>query len=277
MSLLSKRCSVLLIGCGNMGSAIALALDGVMANLSLTVVESDEDKARKLLGGQLDARIVGDSSALGSEQFDVCVVAVKPGDAVEALFSARANLQSSLIISIAAGTSLASLRQGAAVNARLVRVMPNLAAIVRKAISVGYADGAMSCEDRAFVEVVFGAIGHFHWLRSENEIDLATAITGSGPGYVFSFAQHLEEAAERIGFSKETADRFARQVIVGAAGLLDEDARSPLELKHAVASPGGTTAAGLAVLEQAGAMPRVIGQTVAAAAARARELAMEQD
>jgi len=277
VSLLSKRWSVLLVGCGNMGSAIALALNGLMANLSLTVVDSDEDKARKLLGGQLDARIVGDSSALGAEQFDVCVVAVKPGDAVEALFNARASLQSSLIISIAAGTSLASLRQGAAANARLVRVMPNLAATVRKAISVGYADGAISSEDRAFVEVVFGAIGYFHWLRSENEIDLATAITGSGPGYVFSFAQHLQEAAERIGFSKETADRFARQVVIGAAGLLAEDARSPLELKHAVASPGGTTAAGLAVLEHAQAMPRIIGQTVAAAAARAKELAREQD
>jgi pyrroline-5-carboxylate reductase len=260
-----------------MGSAIALAVNELMANLSLTVVDSNEGKARKLLGEQLDARIVGDSLALGAEQFEVCLVAVKPGDAVGALFSARENLQSSLIISIAAGTSLASLRQGAAVNARLVRVMPNLAAIVRKATSVGYAEGAISSEDRAFVEAVFGAMGHFHWLRSENEIDLATAITGSGPGYVFSFAQHLQEAAEGIGFSTETADSFARQVVVGAAGLLAADPRSPQELKHAVASPGGTTAAGLAVFEQAGAMPLVIRQTIAAAAARAKVLAREQD
>lgn len=275
MSLFSKGCSVLLIGCGNMGSAIALALNGAMANLSLTVIDADEEKARRLLGEQIEASVVSDSAALGADQFDVCVVAVKPGDAVEALLSAKENLQASLIISIAAGAPIASLQRGAAHNSRLVRVMPNLAAIVRKAMSVGYADSAISSEDRTFVELVFGAMGRFHWLKSESEIDLATAITGSGPGYVFSFTQHLQQAAERIGFSKETADLFARQIIVGAAGLIDEDPRSPLELKHAVTSPGGTTAAGLAVFEQADAMPQILCKTVAAAAVRAKELATE--
>eukprot|EP01031_Cornospumella_fuschlensis_P051158 gene51158-62559_t len=115
-----------------MGSAIALALNGAMANLSLTVIDADEEKARRLLGEQIEARVVSDSAALGADQFDVCVVAVKPGDAVEALLSAKANLQASLIISIAAGAPIASLQRGAAHNSRLVRVMPNLAAIVRK-------------------------------------------------------------------------------------------------------------------------------------------------
>lgn len=260
-----------------MGAAIALALNGAMANLALTVIESDAAKARRLLGEELEARIVSNSAALGAEQFDVCVVAVKPGDAVDALLGAQENLQASLIISIAAGTPLALLRRGAAAKARLVRVMPNLAAIVRKAMSVGYADGTVSSEDREFVEVVFGAIGRFHWLKTEDEIDLATAITGSGPGYVFSFTQHLQHAAEQMGFSKEAADLFARQIVVGSAWLMQEDARSPLELKHAVASPGGTTAAGLAMFEQAEAMPRVMEQTVAAAATRARELARDQN
>ncbi|UAX98205.1 NAD(P)-binding domain-containing protein (plasmid) [Ensifer adhaerens] len=259
-----------------MGSAIALALKGAMANLALTVIDSDEQKARKLLGEQFEGKVVSGSAALGDEQFDVCVLAVKPGDAVEALLSVQSNLQASLIISIAAGTSLFSLKRGATPASRLVRVMPNLAAIVRKAVSVGYADGAVLSADRKFVEVVFGAIGRFHWLKSEEEIDIATAITGSGPGFVFSLTQHLQQEAERIGISKEAADLFARQIIVGAGALLEADTRSPNELKHAVASPGGTTAAGLAVFEQTEAMPRVIRETIAAAAMRAKELALGQ-
>jgi pyrroline-5-carboxylate reductase len=195
---------------------------------------------------------------------------------METLVNAQQNLQASLVISIAAGVPLAKLQQGVTDRARVVRVMPNLAAIVRKAISVGYADEAISTEDRELAEFVFGAIGRFQGLKSENEINLATAVTGSGPGYVFSFVQHLQHGAEQIGFSKETADLFARQIIIGAAGPLEEDLRSPLQLKHAVTSPHGTTAAGLAEFEQEQAMPRVIRQTIAAAAVRAKELATEQ-
>ncbi|RDL50361.1 Pyrroline-5-carboxylate reductase [Ensifer sp. M14] len=272
----SKRRSVLLIGCGNMGSAIALALQHTAENLDLTVIDPDEARARQILGSQNDIKVVNDSAALGSAQFEACILAVKPTSALETLVNTQQNLQSSLVISIAAGVPLAKLQQGVTDRARVARVMPNLAALVRKSITVGYAKDGIATEDRLLVEALFGAIGRFHWLKSEDEIDLATAVTGSGPGYVFSFVQHLQQAAERVGFSKETADLFARQIIVGAAGLVDEDPRSPLELKHAVASPGGTTAAGLAVFEQAEAMPRILNKTVAAAAVRAKELATEQ-
>lgn len=132
---------------------------------------------------------------------------------METLVNAQQNLQASLVISIAAGVPLAKLQQGVTDRARVVRVMPNLAAIVRKAISVGYADEAISTEDRELAEFVFGAIGRFQGLKSENEINLATAVTGSGPGYVFSFVQHLQHGAEQIGFSSDDNWAFSGKLL----------------------------------------------------------------
>ncbi len=108
----SKRRSVLLIGCGNMGSAIALALQHTAENLDLTVIDPDEARARQILGSQNEIKVVNDSAALGSAQFEACILAVKPTSALETLVNTQQNLQSSLVISIAAGVPLAKLQQG---------------------------------------------------------------------------------------------------------------------------------------------------------------------
>lgn len=267
--------SVLMIGCGNMGAAIASGAAASMSSIDITAVDPNVERARQLLSSRTAVKVVADFAGLDGRHFDICIVSVKPQHVEAALQAARPHLPDALIISIAAGIPLARLQAAVPGFTRLVRVMPNLPALAASAMSVGFAD-AVSVKDRQIVEDVFGAIGQFCWLADENDIDLATGVTGSGPGYVFAFTEYLQGAAERMGFPKELAAKFARQTVIGAARLLEQDARSAQDLKVAVTSPGGTTAAGLAVLEAPSALPSLLIDTTIAAANRAAELAKVQ-
>ncbi|BCH28766.1 pyrroline-5-carboxylate reductase [Mesorhizobium sp. L-8-10] len=266
--------SILMIGCGNMGAAIANGAVAHMPAIDITAVDPDVERARQLLSSQAPVEVLADFEGLNDRNFDVCILSVKPQHAEAALQAARTNLRDALVISIAAGVLLARLRAATPGLRRFVRVMPNLPALAASAMSVGFADqDAVSERDRQVVEDVFGAVGTFCWLASENEIDLATGVTGSGPGYVFAFTEYLQRAAEQMGFPGDVAQQFARQTVIGAARLLEQDPRTARDLKVAVTSPGGTTAAGLAVLETPGALPTLLVETTAAAAGRAAQLA----
>ncbi|AMD56846.1 hypothetical protein AWN88_00760 [Agrobacterium tumefaciens] len=269
--------SVLMIGCGNMGAAIASGAVASIPSIDITAVDPDVERARQLLSSNAAVKVVANFESLNDRHFDVCIVSVKPQHVEAALQAARINLPNALIISIAAGIPLERLQAAVPGLNRLVRVMPNLPALAAFAMSVGYADAnAVPEEDRQIVEELFGAIGQFCWLARENDIDLATGVTGSGPGYVFAFTEYLQGAAEKMGFSNELAAKFARQTVIGAARLLEQDPRSAQDLKIAVTSPGGTTAAGLAVLEAPTALPSLLIDTTVAAANRAAELAKVQ-
>lgn len=269
--------SILVIGCGDMGAAIASGAFASMSSIHITAVDPDVERARQLLSSQASINVVADFEGLNGRHFDICIVSVKPQHVEAALQAARANLPDALLISIAAGIPLARLRAAVPGLHRLVRVMPNRPALAASAMSVGFADtNAVSAMDRNVVEDVFGAIGRFCWLAAENEIDLATGVMGRGPGYVFAFAEHLQDAAEKMGFSKELAPTFARQTVIGAARLLEQDTKTAHDLKVAVTSPGGTTAAGLAVLEAPTPLLLLLINTTTAAANRAAELAKIQ-
>ncbi|NIZ00014.1 pyrroline-5-carboxylate reductase [Thalassospira lucentensis] len=256
-----------------MGAAIA---GGAVANIptvSITAVDPDVEKARKLLPSHSAVDVVAEFDELRDRHFDVCIVSVKPQHVETVLQTAQPSLPNALVISIAAGIPLERLQASIPNLRRLVRVMPNLPALAATAMSVGFAEqDAVSEADRRIVEEIFGAIGQFCWLTKETEIDLATGVTGSGPGYVFAFAEYLQDAAQRLGFSRELAAKFARQTVIGAARLLEQDTRTAHDLKVAVTSPGGTTAAGLSVLEAQNALPSLLIKTTLAAADRAVEL-----
>ncbi|MGP4670098.1 pyrroline-5-carboxylate reductase [Agrobacterium pusense] len=272
-----RALSLLMFGCGNMGAAIASGAVARMPTIDITAVDPDVERARQLLPPQAPVKVLSDFEGLNDRHFDVCIVSVKPQHVEAALQAARTSLPDALVISIAAGIPLARLRAAAPRLRRLVRVMPNLPALAASAMSVGFADrDSVSAKDRQVVEEVFGAIGRFCWLASENDIDLATGVTGSGPGYVFAFTEHLQRAAEQMGFPGDVAEQFARQTVIGAARLLEQDPRTAHDLKVAVTSPGGTTAAGLAVLEAPGALPTLLVKTTTAAAGRAAQLASIQ-
>lgn len=264
--------SVLMLGCGNMGAAIASALASHHPSMHITAVDPDIERARQLLPSTGIIEIVAGCADLAGRSFNICLVAVKPQHAEDALQAAALALNDALVVSIAAGVPLSRLQEAVPSLHRFARVMPNLPALAGNAMSVGYAS-RLDANDQGIVEGIFTAIGAFRWLYSEAQIDLATGVTGSGPGYVFAFTEHLQHAAEQLGFSPELAAHFARQTVIGSARLLEQDARSAHDLKVAVTSPGGTTAAGLAVLENPAALPAALAATVKAAADRAAQLA----
>lgn len=175
------------------------------------------------------------------------------------------------VLSVAAGTTLGTL-QSAFPQALCVRTMPNTPAAVGEGITAALAPGA----DQALRDALSGllqAVGQVVWVETEREIDAVTAVSGSGPAYVFHMVEALAQAGLEVGLDEETAMRLARQTIVGAGALLAASADSASQLRVNVTSPGGTTAAGLGVLQETGRLRELMAETVKAAYDRSVELA----
>ena len=197
------------------------------------------------------------------------VLAVKPQvwrAATEAL--ADRVSANTLVVSIMAGVTLAALRERFTA-AKVARTMPNTPAALGRGVTGLFMDSAAAA-DRARLEALFAPAGASIWLDRESDFDALTAASGSGPGYVFAFIEALAAAAEAAGLAPDLAARLARATVTGAAALADADPRTPADLRAAVTSPNGTTAAGLAVLTPA--LGTLLRETVAAAQLRSREL-----
>jgi pyrroline-5-carboxylate reductase len=257
------------LGGGRMGEALVAGLrEAGWERDELAVAEIDPDRRRVLEERFPGVRVVP-SPAWAVADAEVVVVAVKPADVVPALAaSAEALPAGALVLSLAAGVPLAELER-AAPDRPIVRAMPNAAALVGRgaaAIAAGrHADGAHL--DAA--ERILGAVGTVVRLP-EHQLDAVTALSGSGPAYVFLVAEALMEAGVLAGLPRDVADALVRQTLLGAAALLDRG-EPPETLRATVTSPGGTTAAGLRVLEQRGVRGAFL-DAVLAAAERSRQL-----
>lgn len=209
-----------------------------------------------------------DASAVG-----VCVVAIKPqilrSEAVRLKAFADAG---ALILSIAAGTSTQSFAKACGAKARIIRSMPNLPGSTGKGISALYATAKATPEDREEAEALLAALGEVVWVQKEAMIDTVTAVSGSGPAYVFLMVEALAAAAEREGLPRPLAVKLARATIVGAGALLEASDKEASELRRDVTSPGGTTEAALAVLMERDALSVLMAKAVEAARKRAHEL-----
>lgn len=211
------------------------------------------------------------SPALAGPSPDVAVLAVKPQTAAEAARPLRDILtERALCISIMAGVTLQTLSD-LLPGRTLMRAMPNTPARVGKG-ATGLFGPAADGSQRAQAEALFVAAGTVHWLREESEFDALTALSGSGPAYVFRFVEALAAAGEAAGLEPGLAGALARRTLIGAGALLDGDTRSPAELRRAVTSPGGTTEAGLEALDEGPGLPGLARRAVKAAAQRSREL-----
>lgn len=201
---------------------------------------------------------------------DVVVVAVKPRDVEDLLKSLAGHVSDSqMVVSLAAGVTTAAYQKhlGAV---PVVRAMPNTPALVREGVT-GIAPGAhASAEHLDRARQILGAVGSVR-IMEESLMDAVTAVSGTGPAYVFLLAEALTEAAMREGLSRDIAESFVHQTIRGAGHLLTDTSKSPAELRYEVTSPGGTTAAAMHVLEEKG-FRAVVEDAVRAAALRAREL-----
>jgi len=215
---------------------------------------------------------------LGSLRVRACVVALKPQVLKNEAARLRDIAQSGApMLSIVAGTRVATLRKSWGRGACVIRAMPNTPGSIGKGICALYAARGTSPRARACAESLVAGLGQTLWVKHENLIDVVTAVSGSGPAYVFLFAECLAGAARAQGLPPHVADRLARATISGAGALLDCDPRSTQELRRDVTSPGGTTEAALEVLMKNEALGRLVNEAVCAARGRAADLRDEAD
>ena len=258
------------IGGGNMARAI---IGGLVAKgtrpAEVLVVEIDPAARLRLMGdfGVTTAEAPGTELAAA----ETVVFAVKPQSMREAAQASAAFLGDPLVISIAAGIRLRSLGRWLGGRTRMVRAMPNTPALVHAGITGLHAPGALAPPDREVAEALLGAVGATLWFENEAELDAVTAVSGSGPAYVFYAIEALETAARRLGLAEGASRSLALWTFVGATKLAIERGEEPAALRAQVTSRGGTTERALQVLEAAGVKELFI-DAVRAACERSREL-----
>lgn len=271
----SESSPLVLVGCGNMGRAMAMGwLRAGLPPEHLYVIDPAATPAQ-LVGARPENFL---ASARGLPEGTVAraiVMAVKPQvmDKVIGLFGSFAGPET-MVISVAAGITLAQLERGLGADCTYVRVMPNTPAAIGEGISGLAAGPDISEENRCLAQELMHAVGDTVWVAHEGLIDSVTAVSGSGPAYVFHMVECMAAAGVAQGLPEDVAMRLARQTVVGAAKLMDVDADvPPSELRRRVTSPGGTTAAALDVLMQAdGGLGMLMERAIAAARKRGEEL-----
>jgi len=260
------------IGGGNMASAIigGLIRQG-MKPAQITVVEPFAETAAKLLKDFGISALPSASPALA--QADLVVWAVKPQMFSEAAAPVMPHTGNALHLSVAAGIRTDSISRWVGTE-RVVRCMPNTPALVGQGMTALYPCPSVSAADKALVEQVIGTTGQYLWVAQESQLDAVTALSGSGPAYVFYFLEAMTEAGVGMGLSAEQAYQLAVATFSGASSLAAASTESPEVLRQRVTSKGGTTYAALTAMEAAGIKPAFV-KAMQAAELRARELGDE--
>jgi pyrroline-5-carboxylate reductase len=262
--------NITFIGGGNMATAlIGGMLQKGFAAAQIRVVELVAE-ARERLARDFGVRATGEL-ADGIAGSDVLVLAVKPQQLREVAGQIRSHVGGQLVISIAAGIRAGDIARWLGGHGNLVRAMPNTPALIQAGITGLYALPQVSPAGRAGAERILGAVGETLWLGDEAMMDAVTAVSGSGPAYVFYFIEALQEAALAQGFAPDEARRLALATFLGAARLAAGSPEAAATLRARVTSKGGTTERALGVLEVSRVKQHVI-DAVAAAAERSREL-----
>ncbi len=261
--------SLVLAGAGKMGDALLRGwVAGGLTALAINVVDPHLDEQVATFCHE-----AGIGIGPPSELARALVLAVKPqtfaseGPALAALAGTD-----TLVVSIMAGTTLATLRAALPRAGTIVRAMPNLPASVGRGVTALTAETSLTPDQRAIAQTLLNAVGHVEWLE-EDALDAVTAVSGSGPAYVFLLAECLAEAGVAAGLHPDIANRLARATVQGAGAMMERSELTPAQLRQAVTSPDGTTAAALAVLRRPDGMQAIVTAAVAAAKARAGELA----
>jgi pyrroline-5-carboxylate reductase len=263
--------ALVLAGAGKMGGAM---LDGWIARglalKRIVVIEPQPGKTIKTLarrGLKLNPKgKAADASAI--------VIAVKPQTAPEAVPPLAGYVgKTTLVLSIMAGRTLRFLEQALPPGTAIVRAMPNTPASIGRGISVAVANGKTSARQRKLAGDLLAAIGQVEWVTDETLMDAVTALSGSGPAYVFLLAEAMTRAGIAAGLPADLAARLARETVAGSGELLHRSDLDAATLRQNVTSPGGTTAAALELLMGPGGFDELLTRAIAAATRRSRELA----
>ena len=263
---------ILFLGGGNMATAlIGGLLQQGFKPAELRVIDVSE-QALQLLQQKFGVTV--GAAPDGAIAEDAVVLAVKPQQMRAAAMELRAVLSGQLVISIAAGIRTTDLSRWLGGHDRIVRAMPNTPALIRSGISGLYATTSLKQADRDSAQTILGAVGGSIWVQDESDLDVVTAVSGSGPAYVFYFIEALERAAVELGLTEGQAHELAVQTFVGAAKLAAASEEPVAVLRARVTSKAGTTEAALKSME-AGEIRRKIGHDVRAAAERSKQLGDE--
>jgi pyrroline-5-carboxylate reductase len=264
--------SLALIGAGKMGGAMLRGwIAGGLAPSGVAVF--DPQPAPDLVDFAEAHGIA--LTARAAMRPEAVVLAVKPQmlDAAASTIAALCHADA-LVVSIIAGKTIADLKTRAPAARSFVRAMPNTPAAIGRGVTGAAANGALSDRQRGIATTLLSAVGLFDWLPDESFIDAVTALSGSGPAYVFALVEAMAAAGAALGLPAEIAMRFARATVEGAGELLAQSPAVPASvLRQNVTSPGGTTAAALAVLQGDEGLNALMGKAIAAAHKRAAELA----
>ena len=260
------------IGGGNMARSLIAGLLG--AGVPAATVEVVEPQAAQQHALQQEHGVrVATSVTVATLDAQAVVLAVKPQvlGAVCAELAPRL-APGTLVVSIAAGITTATLRRWLGPGATLVRAMPNTPALLGAGMTGLFAGTEVGAAEREAAQTILASAGQIRWIDDEALMDAVTAVSGSGPAYVFALAEAMEDAALAQGLPADAARQMVVQTILGAARMLAEGGQSPGALRQAVTSPNGTTQAALETLADGG-FHQLVGNAVAAAARRGRELA----
>ena len=268
--------NILLVGCGKMGSAL---LSGLLPNLKtseqILVVNPTIDKVKK----QFDVKVISslkNKGDLDGFKPDIVIFAVKPQIASDVMpFMSDIVSDKTLFISVLAGKKISFFEEYLnkdAVNsetANVVRAMPNLPCFIKQGVTGAFAND-IGEEYKSKVSEIFSFVGDLLWLDSEDQMDGLTAISGSGPAYIFSFAENLIDSALKLGLPENLAKALVYQTILGSAQMLKDSDKDATQLKEQVRSPKGTTDAALQVLDVQ--MQPLLNEATKAAYDRSKEL-----
>lgn len=262
---------LLVIGGGQMGRAMVagMLVREVIAGDRVTVIDPCEE-VRAWWRSHLPTVNVREDVAFDDENDEIVLLAVKPHVVAKVARQAKTLWEGHLIVSIAAGIGLSQLADWFG-HARVCRVMPNTPALVGVGASAFCCSEEVSGPDRDAIEGMLGAIGLVVTVE-ESQMDAVTGLSGSGPAYIYVAIEALADGGVLEGLPRPLALKLAAQTVLGAAKMVAESGQHPAELRDAVASPGGTTIAGLRALEQNGFRSALI-EAVSAAANRSRQLA----
>jgi len=251
------------LGGGNMASALigGLLNNGFPADDIAVIEIGDESRARLEKTYGVRCYAAPDAAAM---RCDALLLAVKPQQMREACASLQKFLNRQLVISIAAGLRLADLSRWLGGYDRLVRTMPNTPALIGSGVTGLYAPATVSDAERLGAERVLRAVGSTLWVTDEAQIDAVTAISGSGPAYVFLFIEALQQAAAELGFTPRQARQLSLETVLGAAKLAAQSEEPASVLRERVTSKGGTTEAALNIMAERGVKDGIVAGALAA-------------
>jgi pyrroline-5-carboxylate reductase len=259
------------IGGGNMGEAMLAAVLGKSLAKPVSISVGDVSQARLEYLKQKYGVMVTKSSREAVSGKDVVVLAVKPQNLAEVMIELNGQLKSGqLVLSIIAGAKINTLSSGLK-HGRIVRAMPNTPAQIGQGMSVWTATPDVTEEQKVLAKAILGAMGKELYVDDEKYLDMATAVSGSGPAYFFLMVESLVDAAVKIGLPRDMAEALVLQTMLGSGHFIQASGEEPAELRRKVTSPGGTTAEALLRLEKGG-FSQLIIEAVRAAYERAKQL-----